>query len=361
MMRTAADRISQRARMALGAFAALFGAMCLPACAHPVTIGALKPAVPVEAAFLPDQNLFIAADGAKLGLTVWPAEGTDDPEYVVVGVHGMSDYANAFHMAAPYWAARGVTTYAYDQRGFGRSPNKGFWPDEELMRQDLRTAVDVARKRHPNAIITVVGISMGGSVAMTAFGSDDPPKADRLILSGPGLRGWGAINPLYRVSLYASAHMNPGWIVVPPAGLIKIEPSDNIAMLRRTWSDPNMTYENRIDAVYGLVTLMEHANDAAARLPRTLPVLVSYGAKDIVVPENGVRRVAKLLQPNVRTVYYPNGYHMLLRDLQAERVHADYLAFMKDPAAPMPSGETEWPFRHPCLQMAEIKTAPTGC
>jgi len=361
MFRTAADSFSQRARIALGAFAALFGAMCLPACAHPVTIGALKPAVPVEAAFLPDQNLFIAADGAKLGLTVWPAEGTDDPEYVVVGVHGMSDYANAFHMAAPYWAARGVTTYAYDQRGFGRSPNKGFWPDEELMRQDLRTAVDVARKRHPNAIITVVGISMGGSVAMTAFGSDDPPKADRLILSGPGLRGWGAINPLYRVSLYASAHMNPGWIVVPPAGLIKIEPSDNIAMLRRTWSDPNMTYENRIDAVYGLVTLMEHANDAAARLPRTLPVLVSYGAKDIVVPENGVRRVAKLLQPNVRTVYYPNGYHMLLRDLQAERVHADYLAFMKDPAAPMPSGETEWPFRHPCLQMAEIKTSPTGC
>lgn len=336
----------RRTRMALISLCAAMGVLAMPACAHPVTIGALETVGAVEARFLPEQNLFIADDGAKLGLTVWPAKGTDDPAYVVVGVHGMSDYANAFHMAAPYWAEHGVTTYAYDQRGFGRSPNKGFWPEEELMRQDLRTAVDVARKRHPNAVITVVGISMGGSVAMTAFGSDNPPKADRLILSGPGLRGWGAINPLYRFSLYTSAHLNPGWIVVPPAGLIKIEPSDNYAMLRRTWSDPHMTYENRIDAVYGLVTLMEHANDAAAHLPPQLPILISYGAKDIVVPVNGVKRITKYLGPNVRTVYYPNGYHMLLRDLQAEKVHADYLAFMKDPAAAMPSGEKEWPFRN---------------
>lgn len=345
MLKTAKQDMIRRARTALISLCAAMGVLAMPACAHPVTIGALETAGTVEAKFLPEQNLFIADDGAKLGLTVWPAEGTDDPAYVVVGVHGMSDYAGAFHMAAPYWAAQGVTTYAYDQRGFGRSPNKGFWPEEELMRQDLRTAVDVARKRHPNAVITVVGISMGGSVAMTAFGSDNPPKADKLILSGPGLRGWGAINPLYRFSLYTSAHMNPGWIVVPPAGLIKIEPSDNYEMLRRTWSDPNMTYENRIDAVYGLVTLMEHANDAAARLPRDIPILISYGAKDIVVPVNGVKRITKYLKENVRTVYYPNGYHMLLRDLQAEKVHADYLAFMKDSAVTLPSGEKEWPFR----------------
>ncbi|MBA3067474.1 MAG: lysophospholipase [Hyphomonas sp.] len=350
-----------RLRAGIAALVSGLAVMAMPACAHPVTIGALKTAESVAPSFLPEQNTFIAADGARLGLTVWPAEGTAEPDYVVVAVHGMSDYANAFHMAAPYWAKHGVTSYAYDQRGFGRSPNKGYWPEEELMRADLRTAVDVARKRHPGAVITVVGVSMGASVALTAFGSDDPPKADRLILSGPGLRGWGAINPLYRASLYASAHMNPGWIVVPPAGLIKIEPSDNLAMLRRTWSDPNMTYENRIDAVFGLVTLMEHAHQSAAALPRNLPILASYGARDIVVPENGVERTAKLLPPNVRTVYYPNGYHMLLRDLQAEKVHADYLAFIKDPEAPLPSGEGEWPFRHPCLQMASLPAASAAC
>ncbi|MBY9067903.1 lysophospholipase [Hyphomonas sp. WL0036] len=336
--------------------------VAVAACATPVTQGALSPSAPVSPAFIPERNQFITQDGMRLGLTVWPAEGTDDPEYVVIGVHGMNDYAATFHMAAPYWAKHGVTTYAYDQRGFGRSPNKGIWPEEELMRRDLRTAVDVARARHPSAIITVVGVSMGGSVALTAFGSDNPPKADRLIVSGPGLRGWGAINPLYRVSLWTTAHANPDWLVVPPAGLIKIEPSDNNAMLRRTWSDPHMTYKTRIDQVYGLVTLMEHANTAAAYLKPNVPTLIAYGAKDIVIPENGVRRAAKILPVFVRTVYYPNGYHMLLRDLQAEKVHADYLAFMKDPDAALPSGEASWPFERGCLQWAAAETVGyTSC
>lgn len=335
-------------RNATQKFLALLGISAiagLVACASPVTQGALKLANPPPPAFLIDQNAFIAHDGAKLGLTVWPAVGTPEPTHVVVGVHGMNDYAMAFHMAAPYWAERGVTTYAYDQRGFGRSPNKGIWPDEELMREDLRTAVDVARRLHPKAVITVVGISMGGSVTLTAFGSDRPPAADRLILSGPGLRGWGAINPMYRASLWASAYANPGWIVVPPAGLVKIEPSDNIEMLRRTWSDPHMLYSNRIDNVYGVVSVMEAAHRAAPALPTTVPTLVSYGAKDIVIPENGVRRTAAVLPDHVRTVYYVDGYHMLLRDLQAEKVHADYLAFMLDPDSPLPSGAQEWPFR----------------
>ena len=318
---------------------ALLAGLALAGCAE-----ARAPMGPVVTRPALRDDALVMADGLRLPLHAWQPEGP--PRAVMLALHGMNEYGRSFaEDAAPWFTNAGVALYAYDQRGFGRSPNKGFWPEEELMREDLRTAVDVARKRHPDAVITVVGISMGASVAMTAFGSDDPPKADRLILSGPGLRGWGAINPLYRVSLYASAHINPGWIVVPPAGLIKIEPSDNNAMLRRTWSDPHMTYENRIDAVYGLVNLMENANDAAARLPAALPTLVSYGAKDIVIPENGVRRVAKLLPPTVRTVYYLNGYHMLERDLQAEKVHADYLAFMKAPSEALPSGESEWPSR----------------
>ncbi|KCZ94583.1 alpha/beta fold hydrolase [Hyphomonas johnsonii] len=300
---------------------------------------------PVNPHFDTDQNVFIAADGARLGLTVWPAEGVDAPDHVVVGVHGMNDYANAFHMAAPYWAAHGVTTYAYDQRGFGRSPGRGIWPDEELMREDLRTAVSVARARHPDAVITVVGISMGGAVAISAFGSDEPPAADRLIASGPGLRGWGAMNPVYRASLWASTHTRPGWVVRPPRKLVRIEPSDNDEMLRRTWSDPLMMPHNRIDQVYGVVSLMETAHASAARLPASVPTLLSYGANDYVIPPAGVKRTARVLPPSVRTVYYANGYHMLLRDLQAETVQADYLAFMRDPSQPPPSGAPKWPWR----------------
>ncbi len=293
--------------------------------------------------FKPEQDRFISFDGAELGLTVWPAT-TGEPEIVIVGVHGMNDYANAFHMAAPWWADRGVTTYAYDQRGFGRSPQRGIWPEEDLMRQDLRVAVQIARARHPEAVLAVVGISMGGAVAMTAFGSDAPPQGvDRLILSGPGLRGWGAIPVSHRVSLWASSRMRPNWVVVPPRRFVKIEPTDNVEMLRRTWADPLMLRDNRIDFVMGAVTLMENAHKSAPSLPEN--TFLTYGAKDIVVPQRGMKRTAEHLPPHVRTAYYENGYHMLLRDLQAETVWEDVLAFLRDPEAELPSGSPELPWR----------------
>jgi len=292
--------------------------------------------------FAPERERFISFDGAELGLTMTKAEGTDTPEYVVVGVHGMNDYANAFQFAAPYWAERGVTTYAYDQRGFGRSLNPGIWPREELMREDLRTAVDVARQRHPDAVITVVGISMGGAVAMTAFGSDDPPKADRLILSGPGLRGWGAIRLPYRPSLWFAARFRPGWVVVPPKG-VKIEPTDNIEVWREMYKDPLMQRNNRIDQLHGVVSLMENAHDCVEDLPEN--TFLSYGAKDIVIPPRSAKRTHKRLPGHVRTGYYENGYHMLLRDLNRELLFEDYLTFMRDPSAELPSGMPEIPWR----------------
>ncbi len=310
-------------------------ALCfLLAACTPLTQTALMPVTPPLPAFHPDQNRFTSFDGADLGLTVWGGD-LADPDIVVVGIHGMNDYANAFHMAAPWWAERGVTTYAYDQRGFGRSPGRGIWPEEDLMRRDMATAVDVARARHPDAILAVVGISMGGSVAMTLFAEPDAPKIDRLILSGPGLRGWGAMPVPYRASLWAATHVRPGWKVVPPRRLVTIMPSDNIEMLQRSARDPLMQRENRIDQVHGVVTLMEHAHAAAPRLPANTFLL--YGARDIVIPEDGIKRTARILPAHVKTAYYPNGYHMLMRDLSAETVWTDQLAFMRDPQADLPS------------------------
>ena len=288
-------------------------------------------------AFDPEANRFTSFDGAILGLTVWEADGQGEPEYVVVGVHGMNDYAAAFEYAGPYWATRGVTTYAYDQRGFGRSVGRGKWPKEELMREDLRAAVRVARARHPEATLSVVGISMGGAVAMTAFGSDNPPAdVDRLILSGPGLRGWGGLPFHHRASLWASAKTRPNWIVVPPKFAVqKITPSDNYDMLVRRGRDELNVFENRIDQVYGVVSVMENGHKSAPLLPPN--TLMLYGAKDDIIPENFMRRTAPTLAPHVRTAYYENGYHMLMRDLQREIVFEDQLEFMRDADADLPS------------------------
>jgi hypothetical protein len=42
--------------------------------------------------------------------------------------------------------------------------------------------------------------------------------------------------------------------------------------------------------------------------------------------------------PNLRTAWYPDGWHLLNRDLQAEVVFRDVEALLRDPRAPLPSG-----------------------
>lgn len=282
-------------------------------------------AVPVLAG-----DTFTAADGRTLAVTRHEAAA---PVAVLVAAHGFNDYANAFHLAGPWFASGGITVIAPDQRGFGRTPTRGLWAGHEAMASDLAALVRAVRAHHPGLPLYLLGTSMGGAVATLAV-ADHAAPADGLILSGPAFWGWSAMNPLYRASLWTAAHLAPGWTLTGEG--LGLWPSDNVDMLRALARDPLMIRETRVDALYGLVTLMDAALAAAPRIE--LPTLVLFGARDEIVPEAPARLVATRLGGPVRYVRYEEGWHMLLRDLQRETVYADIAAWIADAAAPLPSG-----------------------
>jgi alpha-beta hydrolase superfamily lysophospholipase len=284
-----------------------------------------------------EDHVFVSFDGAHLGLARWDAEGGDAPSVVIIGVHGMNDYANAFHLAGPWWAAHGVTTLAYDQRGFGRSPQRGVWAPDDLRVADLRTIVDLARARWPHALIAVAGESLGGAVAMQAFASARPPAADRLILLAPAVWGWSSQPFTYRAALWVAARMAPAKVFTPPAFVTnRIWASDNHEELYAMGRDPLMVWGARSDALYGLVTTMQRAQDEIGR-PRA-PTLYLYGAHDEIIPRDAALKAVRALPPTARTAWYADGYHLLMRDEDGPKVWRDVLAFIRDPAAPLPSG-----------------------
>ena len=260
---------------------------------------------------------YVTRDGLKLGLMHWDAAM---PTAVIVGVHGMNDYSNAFSMPAPWWAAHGISTYAYDQRGFGRSPNTGIWGGNDIMRRDLADFVDVVRARHPGVPVYVLGESMGGALTMSAFASAAPPKADGMILIAPAVWSRRTMPLTYRVVLWMSSHTFRWWTVTGSG--LKIMPSDNIEMLRANGRDPLFLKATRPDAVYGLVSLMDEAFTAPPRLTNT-PGLFLYGGNDQLIPRGPTEMVAREMGPNTIVKNYPRGYHMLLRDLNAEPRWAD--------------------------------------
>lgn len=281
-----------------------------------------------------EPDVVIAADGARLGLSTWTA--ATEPWAVVVAAHGMNDYANAFHIAARRWAEAGVTTYAYDQRGFGRSPGRGIWAGEDLLVEDLRTVTALARARHPGAIIAVVGESMGGSVAVTAFAGERPPAADRLVLMSPAVWGFASQPLPNKTLLWLAANVTASKIYTPPKWLTsRISPTDNVEELLAMGRDRLMIWGVRSDTLYGLVRLMGRA--AREMGDDDLPTLYLYGANDQIIPKKAAFKAVKSLKATDRTAYYAAGHHLLTRDRQGALVIADVLAFLRDPMAPLPS------------------------
>lgn len=314
---------------------ALLFALLLGACTPLMTQTAGQPPLGFEGPHLSGDR-FVSFDGARLGLTTWTAQD-GAPRAVVVAVHGMNDYANAFHLAAPYWAERGVTTYAYDQRGFGRSPNRGVWPDDEVLQEDLRTIVALVRARHPHALVVVAGESMGGAVAIRAFASQRPPEAHRLVLMAPAVWGWSTQPLPYKTALWFAAHVTGPKVYTPPSWVTdRVKPTDNLAELRAMGADPLMIWGARSDTLYGLVSLMENAWRDIERLQ--VPVLYLYGQNDEIIPERPAFQAAARIKPTDRSAYYAEGWHLLTRDLQGQVVMADILAFIDDAEASLPSG-----------------------
>ena len=265
-----------------------------------------------------------ARDGTRLPLRRWDAEG-GKPRAVIVALHGMSDYSNAFDMPGKVWAKRGITTLAYDQRGFGRSDHPGVWVGADAMRSDLEDAVAAAHVRYPDVPIFALGESMGGAVLLSSLGSSGPPAVEGVILVAPAVWSRGDMPMLYRVALFLGAHVLPNMILPNSAAarVKKIVASDNIPMLIALGKDPLFQKQTRTATLYGLVNLMDEARTAPDRITSAPPILFLYGANDQIIPKEPTEAVISELGSKAKVKRYEHGYHMLLRDLEGESVDHD--------------------------------------
>ncbi|MBP2311232.1 alpha/beta hydrolase [Azospirillum soli] len=296
---------------------------------------------PVAQPRLTDNALY-AADGFELPLRRWLPENGAPVRAVVVALHGYNDYSNAFDGAGRSFATRGIATYAYDQRGFGATRDRGIWPGTPTLVADLNTAVEQVRARHPGVPVYLMGESMGGAVVLTAMTQRNAPTVDGTILVAPAVWGREVMGFFPRAMLWLSYNLVPGIVVHPPKDL-KIQASDNIEMLRALGRDPMVIKGSRVDALDGLTDLMGSALAACGRLE--VPSLVLYGAHEQVLPPKPVKRALQDFGAGGRHVVavYPDGWHMLLRDLKGQVVMDDIVAWIQDPKNPLASGADKGP------------------
>jgi acylglycerol lipase len=275
------------------------------------------------------------ADGARLPFRAWlPA---DPPHAVLLGLHGFGDYSrNAFEIPAPLLTAQGLALYAYDQRGFGAAPHPGIWAGTATLVADAVAVTRLVRARHPGVPVFLMGESMGVAVLLVAATEPEPPPADGYILLAPAVRGRASMNGFMRGALEVAVHTIPavGFRGSAPG----YAPTDSEEAMRRWSQDPLTAKEFRVDAVYGLVDLMDAAVAAAPHF--RAPTLLVYGAKDAIIRPAPMRAALRRFPAGApqRFAYYAEGYHQLLRDRNRAVVVQDIAAWVSDRDAPLPSG-----------------------
>lgn len=306
----------------------------LAACAGPQ----VQPASDTTQAAKLYPDAAIMTDGYRLPLDLHhPQTG---PRAIFLALHGFNDYRRAFDGPGRYFANHGILTVAYDQRGFGETAQRGLWPAGDALERDALTIAGLLCREFPGVPLYLLGESMGGAVSMLASRADGDTCISGVILVAPAVWGWTAM-PFWQAGLLRIA----AWLF--PAHKftgesLEIMASDNIEMLRALGRDPLVIKATRLDAVYGLTGLMDRAYHAGTAL--STPVLLLYGERDEVIPPAAMCRLVAG-QPGAsgadwRTVLYPDGYHMLTRDLQAATVLDDIVAWATaDRSGKLPSGQ----------------------
>jgi alpha-beta hydrolase superfamily lysophospholipase len=306
----------------------LGAAAALPGCVSESTL-------PGPPAYRPklDDDAFVMPDGARLPLRIWLPDGV--PNGVILALHGFNDSRDGFEIPAPSFTAAGFALYAPDQRGFGEAPGRGLWPGVDGLVDDAETMVKLLAAAHPDQRLFVMGESMGAAVLMCLADRNPSLPVAGYILAAPAVWGRARMNVFLRSALWLAANLAPGMEVSRPPPTVQVIASDNHDALIRLSRDPLTIRSTRFDTLRGLVDLMDAALAAAPVF--TPPGLFLYGAHDQLVPKEATDATWAALPPGHRLAYYPQGWHLLLRDLDRAKPIGDAIAWMHDPAAPLPS------------------------
>ena len=243
-------------------------------------------------------------DGLELRTYTWPATGRGRAHLLLV--HGIAEHAGRYPHVAARLASAGVTTHAYDQRGFGGSGGTRAYVDRwSQYHDDLEDRLADVRANAGGLPVVLYGHSMGGLIAL-GYTLADPsrPLPDLLVLSAPAIDA--KVPEWKRVLAAVLSRTVPQFTIANtfPKGGLSSDPAVESAYL----ADPIAVH--RTTARLG-VSLFNEQDRVKKRLATggELPVrtYVLHGSDDPIVPEWASKSLEG--RANVTRRVYPGLHH----------------------------------------------------
>lgn len=249
----------------------------------------------------------------KDGLELFTAEWTvTNPRACVVLTHGFGEHSGRYAHVAEAFNSAGVSFYAYDLRGHGRSAGpRGHSPSHEHFLDDLSRVITRVKQSAPKARIFVYGHSMGGNITLS-YALQRPTGLAGCIVNAPWIKR--AIEaPAWQTALgKILANIVPTFSQQTPSlsGMLSRDP----AMDGSGNSDP---LSHRTMSARLFVDMSAAAEALLAQAARfKSPLLLTHGNADGIIAYAGSEQFFDACGAADKTFKtYDGGYHETHNDL----------------------------------------------
>lgn len=246
-------------------------------------------------------------------------------------VHGVGEHSGRYTHVAEALGNSGVTVWALDYRGHGRSGGRrGHCRAVGELMDDVGRVLGQMRAECPSVPIVLLGHSLGGLVVLR-YALDHAQELAAVVASSPALEL--ALSPSYPKLLLARVFgklwprltvrndIDPTWLSHDPA----------VVTAYRT--DPLVHHVISIGGYLAIRQAMAHVRARAADL--SVPCLILQAGEDRLVSAPATRQfAAQVRSPGSAYREYPGYYHELFNEVGREQVLSDLCAWLTslDPA-----------------------------
>ncbi len=113
----------------------------------------------------------------------------EEPEKIILIVHGLGDHAGRYKHVAEYFGGKGYSSAVLTLRGHGNSEGKrGHAPSMEQLILDVEYFIRLVRRNHIEAKLYLYGHSMGGNIILNYLLKDQSNEIKAGIATSPWIR-----------------------------------------------------------------------------------------------------------------------------------------------------------------------------
>jgi alpha-beta hydrolase superfamily lysophospholipase len=262
----------------------------------------------------------------------WQSWTPASPRGVIVIIHGLAEHSGRYQETAKFLSENGWAVYACDLRAHGLSPDPPKAGRVHVNRfedyfRDVDALTGLARERHPELPIYLLGHSMGGLISIR-YSLEKPAGLAGVIISSPALGTHPEFKPPFLLKLMVSilSRLAPRLLVASDLDTQAI--SRDPAVVKTYIDDPLVSQKVSTRWYSEIMKSMRKAHSGAATL-RIPMLLMQSGADRLVDPEAPGRWAKAAPAGLVDLVVWDELYHEMFNEPEKDRVRTRLLQWLE--------------------------------